>query len=85
MDDENMPTTELTADEIGEGITLDDLMIRCNLAKSRGEVRRLAEQGGLSVNNEKETDFKRIFTAEELRDGVTIKKGKKVFHKAIIK
>ncbi|MBQ4288766.1 MAG: tyrosine--tRNA ligase [Clostridia bacterium] len=85
MDDENMPTTELTADEIGEGITLDDLMIRCNLAKSRGEVRRLAEQGGLSVNSEKETDFKRVFTAEELRDGVTIKKGKKVFHKAIIK
>ena len=84
MDDENMPTTELTADEIGEGITLDDLMIRCNLAKSRGEVRRLAEQGGLSVNNEKETDFKRIFTAEELRDGVTIKKGKKVFHKALL-
>ncbi len=85
MDDENMPTTELTADEIGEGITLDDLMIRCNLAKSRGEVRRLAEQGGLSVNSEKETDFKRVFTAEEFRDGVTIKKGKKVFHKAIIK
>ena len=85
MDDENMPTTELTADEIGEGITLDDLMIRCNLAKSRGEVRRLAEQGGLSVNSEKETDFKRVFTVEELKDGVTIKKGKKVFHKAIIK
>ncbi len=85
MDDENMPTTELGEAEVGEGINLDDLMIRCGLAKSRGEVRRLAEQGGLTVNGDKETDFKRVFTAGELKEGITIKKGKKVFHKAIVK
>ncbi len=83
MDDENMPTTEFSEEE-GE-ISLIDLMVRCKLASSNSEARRLITQGGVTVNQEKETDFRRVFSTEELKEGVVIKKGKKVFHKAVIR
>jgi tyrosyl-tRNA synthetase len=83
MDDENMPTTEFT-EEDGE-LSLIDIMVRCKLASSNSEARRLITQGGVTVNQEKETDFRRMFSIDELKDGVVIRKGKKVFHKAVIK
>ena len=82
--DENMPTTEL--ESIGpEGIQLLDAMLAANLITSKGEGRRLIEQGGVSVNNEKVTDVYMVLTLEMLKEGVKIKKGKKVFHKVIAK
>ena len=83
-DDENMPTTEL--DNVGEeGIQLLDAMVIAKLIASKGEGRRLIEQGGVSVNNEKVTDVYAILTKPMLQAGVKIKKGKKVFHKIILK
>ena len=79
-----MPTTELTAEEVGEGMALVDLMLRCKLIPSRSEGRRLVQQGGVSVNGEKAQAFDQVVTAEALKEGVKIKKGKKVFHKAIL-
>ena len=82
--DENMPTTELA--NVGEeGIQLLDAMVEAKLIASKGEGRRLIEQGGVSVNNEKVTDVYLVLTKAMLKEGVKIKKGKKVFHKVTIK
>jgi tyrosyl-tRNA synthetase len=84
-DDENMPTTELTAEQVGDGIGILDLMAACGLIPSKGEGRRLVQQGGVTVNDEKVTDPKTEFTADQLKAGVKIRKGKKVYHKAVLK
>ncbi len=84
-DDANMPTTTLTADQLTDGkIGILTLMVACKLAPSNGEARRLIQQGGVSVNDEKVTDPNTAITAEQLTEGVKIRKGKKVFHKAIL-
>ena len=81
-DDSNMPTTVLTADMIGEdGIGIIDLLVACKLASSRGEARRLVEQGGISVNGEKVANVNHKIPASLISESVKIKKGKKVFHK----
>ena len=62
-----------------------DLLTKCGLTASRGEGRRLVEQGGVVIDDEKVTDGFALITAERLSsDGVIIKKGKKVFHKAVL-
>ena len=62
-----------------------DLLIRCGLAPSRGEARRLVQQGGISLDGEKLSDANLTVSADALKSGVKVKKGKKVFHKAIAK
>ena len=85
-DDSNMPTTELTeADLTGGSIAVLDLLLKCGLVPSKGEGRRLVQQGGVVVNDEKVASIDVCFTAEQLKDGLKIRKGKKVFHKAILK
>ena len=83
-DDNNMPTTELDVVP-EEGIALLDAMITAKLITSKGEGRRLIEQGGVSVNGEKVNDVYLTLTKEQLKEGVKIKKGKKIFHKIIAK
>ena len=61
-----------------------DLLICCGLAKSRGEARRLIEQGGVSVNGEKVSSTYATVSREQLCAGAKIKKGKKIFHKALL-
>ena len=85
-DDSNMPTTELTEDQLTDGsIAILDLMLACKLVPSKGEGRRLVQQGGVMVNEEKVYSIDASFTAEQLRQGLKIRKGKKVYHKAILK
>ncbi len=81
--DENMPTTEL--DVPVEGLPLLDAMVAAGLITSKGEGRRLIEQGGVSVDGEKVTDVYLVLSKERLAEGVKIKKGKKVFQKIIAK
>ncbi len=82
----DMPTTEFAADEIGEAITILDLMVKTKLAPSKGEVRRLVQQGGVMVNDEKITAFDRAFTVADIQAGdFIIKKGKKTFHRVVVK
>ena len=84
-DDANMPTTTLTADQLTDGkIGVLTLMVACKLAASNGEARRLVQQGGVTLNDEKITDPNLAITAEQLTEGVKIRKGKKVFHKATL-
>ena len=84
-DDANMPTTEIGADSLTDGkIGILNLMVACKLAASNGEARRLVQQGGVFVNDEKVPDHTFAVTEAMLKDGVKLRKGKKVFHKAIL-
>ena len=84
-DTEHMPTTELTNDDFGGSIDVLSLLVKCGLATSKGEARRLVQQGGVSVNDEKVAAIETTFGCEQFTgDGVIIKKGKKVFHRAVL-
>jgi len=82
---ENMPSTTLSDEDFtDEGINIIDALIKAGLVTSRGEARRLIEQGGVSVDNEKVTEVSYIIPTADFSKGyVIIKKGKKVFHKII--
>lgn len=81
-DSADMPTTSILLDELTDGaISILDLLVKLSLAPSKGEGRRLVQQGGITVNDEKITDTNAMIT---IGDGVIVRKGKKVFHKAII-
>ena len=85
-DDANIPTTEITEDQLMEGkMGLLSLMVACKLATSNGDARKNVAGGGVSVNDEKVTDVKFEVTREMLVQGVKLRKGKKIFHKAILK
>ncbi|WP_294513961.1 tyrosine--tRNA ligase [uncultured Intestinimonas sp.] len=85
-DKSNMPTTELSNGDLTDGqITVVDLMVKCGLTPSKGEARRLIQQGGVELNGEKVTDTAAVVVAAALEgEGATIKKGKKVFHRAVL-
>ena len=81
----DMPSTTLSEDDLSNGeINVIDLLQKTGLTASKGEGRRLVQQGGITVNGEKVTDFLFTVSREDLVNGVVIKKGKKVFHKALI-
>ncbi len=81
-DDSSMPTTEIALE--GDSIGIIDLMISCSLAASRGEARRLIQQGGVQVDGEKVSDIDFQVTRAQLEQGAKLRKGKKVFHKAVL-
>ena len=85
-DVEHMPTTELTNDDFGGGqIDVLSLLVKCGLAASKGEARRLVQQGGVTVNDQKINSIDAAFGCEQFTgDGVVIRKGKKVFHRAVL-
>ena len=84
-DDTHMPTTQLTADQLTDGsFNIMDLLVVCKLASSKSEARRLVQQGGVFVNNEKVAGIERQITEAELKESVRIRKGKKTFHKVCL-
>ena len=82
---DNMPSTELSADDFtADGLGIIDALCKANLCPSRGEARRLIQQGGVSVDDAKVTDPMYIIPLSDFEKGyVIIKKGKKVFHKIV--
>ena len=86
-DTDNMPSTELDGSLFTDGkIGLIDLLAETKLVPSKAEARRLIQQGGISVDDEKLTDVKAEIGREQFEKGyIVIRKGKKVFHKAILK
>ncbi len=79
----DMPTTEITSSDLDDGkINILELMMKASLIPSKSEGRRLVVQGGVSVDDVKITDPNAFI---EITDFVVIKKGKKVFHKVILK
>ena len=85
-DKSNIPSTTLSAEDLTDGsIGILDLMLKCGLVPSKKEARRLIEQGGVELDGAKVTDVNASVAAGQLPgDGVTIKKGKKVFHRAVM-
>ena len=82
---DDMPATTLTNDDLSGGaIGVLNLIVKCGLAKSNGEARRLIQQGGLYLDDEKVSDVGLSVDASRLSQGIVIRKGKKVFHKAIL-
>jgi len=86
-DTDNMPSTELSEADFTDGaIAILDLLKKCSLIPSNGEGRRLIQQGGISLDDEKVTDVYESVSVSAFEKGyVIIKKGKKVFHKAVLK
>ena len=84
-DDSNMPTTRLSLQDVSAGgMNIVDLLVTCGLAKSKGDARRLIQQGGITVNDNKVETIELVLDPDTLSAGVKIRKGKKVFHRAVI-
>ena len=85
-DDSNMPTTEFDEEMLTDGsVNIMEAMVICKLAASKSEARRLITQGGVFVNDEKVAAIDFALTKEMLKEGAKIRKGKKTFHKAVLK
>ena len=81
---ENMPTTALTDDDFQDGtIGVLTLLVKCGLAASNGEARKLVQGSGVSIDGEKVADFKMTLSVADFAEERIIKKGKKTFHKVI--
>lgn len=81
----NMPSTEISADQLTDGvINVMDLLVACGLTSSKSEARRLVQQGGVSIDDAKVGSIDYSVTEEQLKEGIKIKKGKKIYHKAIM-
>lgn len=84
---ENMPCVELYDEDFEEGnISVVNIMVKAGIAKSKGDAKKLIQQGGVSVNDEKVPDFTFSLSRDKISsEDIIIKKGKKVFYKVIIK
>ncbi|MBR6313294.1 MAG: tyrosine--tRNA ligase, partial [Clostridia bacterium] len=84
-DAENMPETTVAKADFDAGVQLLDVMVAAGLVKSKGEGRRLIQQGGVSLNDKKVADPLLVLTADLFEKGyAVIRKGKKVFHKIVL-
>jgi len=80
------PTTELGEDDFTDGkIDILTLLVKCELCASKSEARRNVQQGGVTVENDKVTDFTKAYTKEELANGLLLKRGKKSYRRAVAK
>ena len=83
---EHMPETEIHEDELTDGAAdILALLVKSGLCASRSDARRNVQQGGVTANEEKVEDIAKTFTAEELRAGVVLRRGKKNFNKVVLK
>ncbi|AKA71648.1 tyrosine--tRNA ligase [Clostridium scatologenes] len=81
---ENVPTVEITEDELG--CTIIDLIVNTKILPSKSEARRLIQQGGLTINDEKVTDTNLVITKASFNDkSMLIRRGKKNYNRIVIK
>lgn len=82
---ENMPSTEITSEFLSENSGLLSILTHVGLTKSNGEARRLVQQGGITVNDEKITDPSYVVSDKDFVDGsMIVKKGKKIYQRIIL-
>jgi len=84
---ENMPTYELKDEDFRDGtIDIIGVVASAGLCASRSEARRAVEQGGVTVNDEKVTDFRTVYESEQFAgDGMLVRRGKKNYKKVVMK
>ena len=81
-----IPMTELTEADFVDGlIDIGSILVKAGLVSSKSEARRAIEQGGVSADNDKITDVRKTFTAEDLKNGIVFRRGKKNFRKVLSK
>ncbi len=84
-DAENMPTIQVPSGALSEGrILVTELMVLGKMAPSKGEAKRLIQQGGVLLGENRVEQFDAVVTQEELSSGVVIRKGKKVFNRFVL-
>ena len=85
-DAENMPTTELTEADLTDGaMDIMTVLVKSGLCASKSDARRNIQQGGVTVDDEKVTDIGKTYSADELKKGIVVRRGKKNFNKVILK
>ncbi len=84
-DADSIPSTEINMEQYQQNQRIIDIMALCALTKSKGEARRLVTQGGVSIDEEKITDPEMVVQEDSLKKGILIKKGKKTFHRVVLK
>ncbi len=85
-DAENMPTTEITEADLTDGaMDIMTVLVKSGLCASKSDARRNIQQGGVTVDDEKVTDIGKTYSADELKNGIVVKRGKKNFNKVILK
>ena len=83
---EDIPSTEMSSDKFNAPVGILNLMSELGLIKTNSEGRRLINQGGVSIDDKKINDPKLELTKDDFKDGeIIIRKGKKVYHKVILK
>ena len=83
--DENMPESQLEENDITDGkILILDLLCMSELCPSKSEARRLVQQGGIAVDNEKITNIYHAVSKSDLEKGIVVRKGKKIYKKIIL-
>ena len=83
---EDMPTTEIGEDELTDGaMDILSILVRTGLCSSKSDARRNVQQGGVTVDDVKVNDIAKSYSAEELRAGIVVKRGKKNFNKLTLK
>ena len=83
---DNMPTTEITEDDLTDGVMdIMTILVKTGLCSSKSDARRNVQQGGITVDDEKITDIGKTYTADALRAGIVVKRGKKNFNKLTLK
>jgi len=84
-DSENMPTAQITTEDLFEDkISIVKLVVKCGFASSNGEAKRLIQQNGITVNEQVVNALDKTYTSAELKEGLIVRKGKKHFKKAIL-
>ena len=82
---ENMPTETLSDEDFKDGVTdILQLLVAAKLCPPRSDARRLVQQGGVTVDDVKVTDFRQSYTRDDLKDGLVLKKGKKAFRRIVL-
>lgn len=83
---EDMPSTTLCASDFIDGkLSIADLLVKTGIAPSKGEAKRLIQQGGISVDDKKVEDFAQTVAMTQLEQGhIILRKGKKIYHKVVL-
>ena len=81
-----MPTTELSDEDFdGDAISVADMLVKAALVPSRSEAKRLIKDGGVTVADEKVTAFDATVPKDSFKEGLIVKKGKKTYHRFVLK
>ena len=85
-DSEHMPTTEIAEADLTDGaMDIMTVLVKSGLCDSKSDARRNIQQGGVTVDDEKVTDIGKTYSADELKNGIVVRRGKKNFNKVILK